>query len=103
MDQRAACISLGEPRHALPAENRNSDPMKPIVHYYHIQTPDGLSMTFIGGDLVAAGDGYVWLTRPWSNEPILRVPCACVHQSSPEETAARILADAQNGTLDTRN
>lgn len=64
--------------------------------YYHIHTPDGaLDMTFIGGDLLPAGDGYVWLTTPRDNKPLMRVPCQYVSKSSPEETAARLLADAR--------
>jgi hypothetical protein len=69
--------------------------MKPTPQHYHVQTPDGLSMTFIGGDLLPAGDGHVWLTTPGGNKPVLRVRRQHVRKSSPEETAARLLADAR--------
>jgi hypothetical protein len=69
--------------------------MKPTPHYYHIQTPEGLSSTFICGELLPAGDSHVWLTTPHDNMPILRVRREYVTRSSLEETAARLLEDAR--------
>jgi hypothetical protein len=59
--------------------------------FYLVQTPE-VSMTFIGGPLLPAEPGFVWLTNP-SGKPVFKVQESYVQQSTKEEVAQRILDD----------
>jgi hypothetical protein len=59
--------------------------------FYLVQTPE-VSMTWIGGELIPADNGHVWLTNP-SGKPVFKVPSTYVKPSTKEEAAQRILDD----------
>jgi len=62
--------------------------------YFLVALPaTGLSLTWIGGGLKPSDHpGYVWLTTP-TGKPVLEVPKAHVHPSTPEDCARRILEE----------
>jgi len=67
--------------------------MNQKLTYYHVLTPEGLSMTFIGGPVLPGDDeDHVWLTTP-DNKPLFRVRREHVRESSREDTVRRLLAD----------
>ncbi len=59
--------------------------------FYLVQTPE-VSLTWIGGPLLPAEPGHVWLTNP-SGKPVLKVPKDYVQQTTKEQTAQRIIND----------
>lgn len=74
----------------LPASEAQSS----AVRYYFIETPAG-DFTFIGGQLQFDNDpNFVWLSSP-PGKRLIRLPRQCVRESSIEETAARLVADAK--------
>lgn len=64
------------------------------IFYFIVELPEtGLALTWIGGGLKPSKrPGHVWLTTP-GGDPVLEVPAAQVHPSTPEDTARRILAE----------
>lgn len=55
---------------------------------FHIQTPEGLSFTWIGGGLKRSKrPTHVWLTKP-TGEPLLELPQAYVRPIDRAEAAA---------------
>jgi hypothetical protein len=66
--------------------------MKPTPHYFLVETPE-VTFTFIGSvqhDPLAPG--LVWLCAP-GGRPLLQCPEKYVSESTPEQTAQRIMAD----------
>ena len=68
--------------------------MKTTLFYFLVELPEtGMALTWIGGGLKASQKpNHAWLTTP-SGEPVLEVPRAQIHPSTPEDTAKRILAE----------
>lgn len=64
--------------------------MKTQLSHYLIETPE-VCLSWIGGPAQPDGD-HVWLVTP-DGKRVLRVPRSYVTQTTPEETALRILAD----------
>jgi len=64
-----------------------------MTKYYFVQIPEeNLVITWIGGDLLPAEPGHVWLTTP-ENKPVRKVRSECVQPSTREETARRMAQD----------